>query len=1118
MKTGSPLHSGSHRPWLALLCLLFSLQPLAFSLRLSAATIIGQVRNPTNAPLATNITFRPVSTPYGHGSTSLVSSVEVAASVTSTGTFAIVLLPGSYHVKVGRMPIDAFTIAVPDDANTYNIATLLTNSVAWTNFFLPSTAWSRMLLAATNAAQAQGIIGVTGGSATNAPSLGENLLLHGSTNAGNLTAFLLLSAGTNTSLRTNGTRLYLDGANSLTNANGTNTIFVSPDGLDANDGLRMDRAKLTLSNAFWVCRNKDQVVMLAGLYTNVLSRHRANDATGLAPINLVGKSNVVLSALGAVIGCHTNSMTVLLISNCHNIVIDGLSTYMDRAGLVPPAVSNAWCLGPKVFGLIEVVNSTAVTIRNCRLDGGWNHLVLFDAPESLVSATNSCAVLNNYLANCGQKFTSWYDGAGAVVSGGTVASGNTIWRTGQGIECYPIETYGKRQPGPVICNNVIQGTVNPAIAVERCLGGTVSGNTIVRTTEEQDAAGNVGIFLKDVTALAVGNNSVRDYINGVMFEGGVSNCVFSVNNLWGGTYGFVGKLYAHKVAGCSFIGNTVSHTHNAGLGLQWSYRNLFALNSFFDAATNVTDGHGVFRLGGEITTNRFFQNRFYASDYTGAAGVQMVGGSAGNEVFQNQFIGAWTAQYTDTVPGGTLDLGTTNAAFGAETLTAGTYFFLGGGNAGQVLYSYGAVANGLTYWGDAPGGGTGGDMYFSKFNTSQFLTNGSIASIKSGAALTNLVVRGGFSAPGSGAQSEAIGASATAADGNAVAVGYLATANGIRSTAIGSGATASYYGDTAIGALSTATGQEAIAIGGGSTATATNAVAIGVTASSTHTNTVVIGNNVMSTRPNEIRLGGVQDVVMGGKLYCEKVITNTIAPVISEVTGARLTMFDANKKVTNSAYAETDFALAGVTNALKSYSDATTNSANFHPTLTNNHVKALSVGTLNATNIYGTNIVIAGTGTNSFGDTVFPNDVRATTTNGPLQLVRGDWGTNIVKAYAQPLAVGTNLATAANQTIALDVDSTVCITNVVAGSVNIWFTNAVDRKWFALDCLADGSARTLSLTNASGLTLNVVNTNGFSVTTWPQIPIAAGKICTLAGRVYVRAGTTNVRVWASVQQ
>ena len=93
------------------------------------------------------------------------------------------------------------------------------------------------------------------------------------------------------------------------------------------------------------------------------------------------------------------------------------------------------------------------------------------------------------------------------------------------------------------------------------------------------------------------------------------------------------------------------------------------------------------------------------------------------------------------------------------------------------------------------------------------------------------------------------------------------------------------------------------------------------------------------------------------------------------------------------------------------------------------------------------------------------------------------------------------------------------ITNTLGGSTaNLWITNVVDGGFFVARILADGTARTVSVTNASGLTLKVISTNGFSVLTLPQIPITASKVATIMGRAWVIAGTTNVDLWANVEQ
>jgi len=97
--------------------------------------------------------------------------------------------------------------------------------------------------------------------------------------------------------------------------------------------------------------------------------------------------------------------------------------------------------------------------------------------------------------------------------------------------------------------------------------------------------------------------------------------------------------------------------------------------------------------------------------------------------------------------------------------------------------------------------------------------------------------------------------------------------------------------------------------------------------------------------------------------------------------------------------------------------------------------------------------------------------------------------------------------------------SLVAITNTLGGSTaNLWLTNVVDGGWFTARILADGTARTISITNASALTLTVISTNGFSgVGTIPTVSITASKAGLICGRATVYAGVTNVDLWAAIQ-
>ena len=124
-----------------------------------AATLIGPVQTPRYNRLQTNITFRPIGTPFGLGGTSLVASVLVTTNLNTNGEFTVTVAPGPYEVSLGRLPMDRFNIVVPDDTNTYALGALVTNSVAWTNFFSASTAYGRTLMLATNAEHAVELLG-----------------------------------------------------------------------------------------------------------------------------------------------------------------------------------------------------------------------------------------------------------------------------------------------------------------------------------------------------------------------------------------------------------------------------------------------------------------------------------------------------------------------------------------------------------------------------------------------------------------------------------------------------------------------------------------------------------------------------------------------------------------------------------------------------------------------------------------------------------------------------------------------------------------------------------------------------------------------------------------------
>jgi len=126
-----------------------------------AATLTATLRTPDGKPLATNVVIVPVSTPYG-AQGRVVTTVPVATNLAPDGTLSIQLAGGVYYLQLGRPPFDRIYFALPDDTNTYSLATLVTNAVSWTNGWIASTEWTRWWLQATNDADARDRLGVAG--------------------------------------------------------------------------------------------------------------------------------------------------------------------------------------------------------------------------------------------------------------------------------------------------------------------------------------------------------------------------------------------------------------------------------------------------------------------------------------------------------------------------------------------------------------------------------------------------------------------------------------------------------------------------------------------------------------------------------------------------------------------------------------------------------------------------------------------------------------------------------------------------------------------------------------------------------------------------------------------
>ncbi len=120
-----------------------------------ASIITGNLQNTSGNPYATNALFAPLSTPLASGNNTIAStSTNVVAA--ANGSFSVTLKQGNYLVTIGNVRHDSFVISVPNDANTYNLNSVITNALTF-NYTYSPTYEQRV-----NKGQADGYVGLFG--------------------------------------------------------------------------------------------------------------------------------------------------------------------------------------------------------------------------------------------------------------------------------------------------------------------------------------------------------------------------------------------------------------------------------------------------------------------------------------------------------------------------------------------------------------------------------------------------------------------------------------------------------------------------------------------------------------------------------------------------------------------------------------------------------------------------------------------------------------------------------------------------------------------------------------------------------------------------------------------
>src|ERR1043166_3961462 len=122
---------------------------------LTPSVITGNIQNTSGDAYATNALFAPLSTPLASGIYTIASTATNVVAA-ANGSFSVTLKQGNYLVTIGNLRRDSFVISVPNDANTYNVNSLITNAITFNYTYSP------IYEQVVNKGQADGYVGLIG--------------------------------------------------------------------------------------------------------------------------------------------------------------------------------------------------------------------------------------------------------------------------------------------------------------------------------------------------------------------------------------------------------------------------------------------------------------------------------------------------------------------------------------------------------------------------------------------------------------------------------------------------------------------------------------------------------------------------------------------------------------------------------------------------------------------------------------------------------------------------------------------------------------------------------------------------------------------------------------------
>src|SRR5260221_24002 len=281
-----------------------------------ASTITGNLQNPSGAAYATNALFAPLSTPLATGN-NIIASTQTNVVAAANGSFSVVLQQANYLVTIGSVHKDSFVISVPNDSNTYNINSLITNKITFNYTYSP------VYEQRANKGQADGYVGLLGTLLTPSGLTASNFSLLGTVNLGtDATHYATMYVNQNSSL------------------------FVQPGGAFTLSGDSSPRAEMFLhgTNAF-VRFDEDAAI---------------NDSTAskVWKFNRFNLTSNNVATLGDVTNILNSSLEPGLLGDGSdaNLVFDGSSTI---AGIAP--ANNIYTMTRSLFASNLTINS-CVTI------------------------------------------------------------------------------------------------------------------------------------------------------------------------------------------------------------------------------------------------------------------------------------------------------------------------------------------------------------------------------------------------------------------------------------------------------------------------------------------------------------------------------------------------------------------------------------------------------------------------------------------------------------------------------------------------------------------------------------------------------------------------------------